>query len=326
MMKRMHTKGEATHDLMLVIALVLGLGIAWVATGGPGRSELTDESPLGIQRFTSRDVIPGFQSFFIPITRDLTLPGGVPESARSEFERIQAEMGSTQNIGDVSPYFGHVTIVQTTSGVRETSPDREYVVLEVSQTAPAPVALTGWKLQSMVSNQTVEIGKATRVSTSGNVNVEEEIVASSRDRLYILTGHSPIGTSFQLNICSGYFEQFQNFTPQIPERCPLPKEELTFAGSDAIRFGSECLEYIERLPQCDMPLAALPLGFSDSCAAFITEKINYTSCVKNHRAESGFRLPEWRVYLRHNEELWQKSHETIRLLDASGKTVDVYSY
>lgn len=177
----------------------------------------------------------------------------------------------------------------------------------------------------MITNESVTIGEATKVSTSGNVNIEQPVVVSARDKVYLLTGHSPIGNSFQINKCSGYFEQFQDFTPSISTQCPTPEDEFTYAESDPIHFGDACLTYIEDLPSCYMPLEALPIGFPNSCVIFITEEINYSSCIKNHRNDSDFFEPEWRVYLKQDREIWNK-RDIIRLLDNNGKTVDVFSY
>ena len=199
------------------------------------------------------------------------------------------------------------------------------VTLDVSSKLSEPLTVTDWKLQSMISNKTILIPKATKVSTSGNVNVEQLIVVSPRDKIYLLTGHSPTGASFQINKCSGYFEQFQDFTPSIPRQCPSPKGEFKFAESDPFRFGDACLTYIENLDKCRMPLDALPLGFPDSCVIFITEKINYSSCIENHRDDKDFFKPQWRVYLKRDQEIWN-TRDIIRLLDDNGKTVDVFSY
>lgn len=322
MLIKQTNRGEAGGELILVASIVIILGILWVLSGGPGRS--TQDEQSDIVTFSSKDsIISGINSFFIPITRDT--PTSDTNETNQEYDSIAQEFGRVRDFGETSPYWGLVTIKKSSSGPRQTTAKTEYLTLDISYKLSEPLTITGWKLQSMISNETVSIPEATKVSTSGNVNIEQPIVVSARDELYLLTGYSPIGNSFQINKCSGYFEQFQDFTPSIQKQCPLPEDEFVFAESDPLRFGDACLTYIENLDQCHTPLEALPLGFSDSCAIFITEEINYSSCIQNHRNDDDFFEPEWRVYLKHDQEVWN-NRDIIRLLDNNGKTVDVFSY
>ena len=317
--KQQFNKGGASGDLILVASVVIILGVLWTLSGGPEKSG-GNGNLIGIS--SGNSIISGFDSFFIPIERDSVDSGS---EADQEYDRIVEEYGRTRDFGETSPYWGLITIKKSSSGPKQSAPQNEYVTLDVSYKLTEDVVITGWKLQSMITNETVVIPEATKVSTSGNVNVEQPITVSPKDVVYLLTGHSPIGNSFQINKCSGYFEQFQDFTPSISKQCPLPEEEFIFADNDPLRFGDACLTYIEGLERCYMPLEALPLGFSDSCAIFITEEINYSSCIANHRNDDDFFKPEWRVYLKHDQEIWN-TRDIIRLLDNNGKTVDVFSY
>ncbi|MEX0652202.1 MAG: hypothetical protein WD509_01125 [Candidatus Paceibacterota bacterium] len=308
--------GEAGGDFMLVASLVIILGIFWVFSGG------ADKASTSTVNFNAKEsIFSGVSNFFPPVSQG----DSSTSKADAEYARIVEEFGRTRDFGETSPYWGQVRIQKTSNGPRETSPLTEYVELSTAYSLTAPVSLTGWKLQSMISNEVVSIPKATKISTSGTVNIEQPLMAGHREKIYLLTGHSPTGVSFQINKCSGYFEQFQDFTPSIQKQCPLPEDEFRFSESDPLRFGDACLSYIEDLDRCSMPLEALPLGFSDSCAVFITEEIHYSSCVENHRNDSDFFSPEWRVYLKHDREIWG-SRDIIRLLDADGKTVDVFNY
>jgi hypothetical protein len=316
--QKKYNRGEAAGDLVLVVSIVLALGALWVFSGGPEAGERGDfYNPSSTKSFIS-----SFNYNFVPISRDSV---SSDEDSSQRYDEIFEEYGRTRDFGETSPYWGLVTIDKSSRGPRQTSSQDEYITLNVSSKLTEPITITGWKLQSMISNDTVAIPEATKVSTSGNVNIEQPIVVSSQDKIYLLTGRSPIGSSFQINKCSGYFEQFQNFTPSISKQCPLPVDEFVFAESDPFRFGDECLAYIENLDRCYMPLEALPIGFSSSCTVFITRKINYTSCVSNHRDDEDFFKPEWRVYLKRDQEVWN-TRDIIRLLDNEGKTVDVFSY
>lgn len=321
-LKKQTDRGEAGSELILVVSIIIILGILWVLSGGPERSDQNQQSD--IVTFSSKgSIISGINSFFIPIRRESSDVETFENN--QEYKDVVEEFGQVRDFGETSPYWGLVTIKKTSSGPRQATAKSEYVTLNVSYKLSEPLTITGWKLQSMVSNETVTIPEATKVSTSGNVNIEQPIVVSAKDELHLLTGYSPIGNSFQINKCSGYFEQFQDFTPSIQKLCPLPREEFVFAESDPLRFGDSCLTYIENMSQCHMLLEALPIGFSSSCTLFITEKINYSSCVKNHKNDEDFFKPEWRIYLKRDSEVWN-NRDIIRLLDNNGKTVDVFSY
>ncbi|MBI2618277.1 hypothetical protein HYW58_02385 [Candidatus Kaiserbacteria bacterium] len=313
-------RGGAGNDLILVAGIVLMLGVLWVLSGGP--SQGTEEGVLGFQNISRGEgVISSIDSFFTPIQRG----EGANTDIDREYERIREEFGDARDFGEPSPYQGLIAIEKSEGPLEITDPKEEYIALETSQTLKKPISITGWSLQSMITKKVVTIPEATKVSTSGDVNIEQAIVLSPRDKVYLLTGHSPIGTSFQINKCSGYFEQFQDFTPPITKQCPLAEDELRFANDDAALFGGQCLSFIENISRCTMPLDALPDAFPDSCHLFITEKINYNTCVKNHRTDADFFTPEWRVYLKYDTELWGQ-RDIIRLLDENGKTVDVFSY
>ncbi|MCW9054914.1 MAG: hypothetical protein OQJ98_02985 [Candidatus Pacebacteria bacterium] len=311
------TAGNATGDLILVVSVVLILGVIWLLSGGPTRT--TDEELVKFERASEEGVLsPNFTGFFLPIQRE--------ESENyKKYRDLEEELGRTRDYGETSPHWGLVTIEHSTGGMKNTSPEEEYLVLNTSYKLGDPISITGWELQSMTTNKAAVIGQATQVSTSGNINIESSVVISAHDRLYITTGQPPTGYSFRVNKCSGYFEQFQDFTPTLSKQCPYAKDELMFADDDPYLFGSECLNYIERLPRCIMPLEALPIGFPNSCALFITEKINYNTCVKNHRDDADFLEDEWRIFLKQSDELWE-DRDIIRLLDENGKVVDVFSY
>lgn len=308
--------GAAMKDLFFVIGVVIVLGIIWVITGGPSRS--TESNFFRFQQPTNEGVTSSrFTNFFVPIQ------GG--DRTSTNYTQTQQDLGRVRDYGETSPYSGLVTIEKTSNSAVSTDPQHEYVVLDVSSNLTRPLSITNWRLQSMISQKTATIGKATRVSTSGNVNIEDSISVSPQDRVYVVTGDSPTGYSFQVNKCSGYFEQFQDFTPELTKQCPSAQDELTFAQDDPYLFGKTCLDYINGIPRCTMPTEALPIGTPNSCALFITEKINYNMCVKNHRDDTDFSKPEWRVYLKQGSELWS-DRDIIRLLDENGKTVDVFSY
>ena len=70
-----------------------------------------------------------------------------------------------------------------------------------------------------------------------------------------------------------------------------------------------------------------PIGISyrdNECTPYIGGL--YNNCFADHINDPNFAGTSWRIYLNSGVELWRNDHDTIRLLDAQGKTVDVLTY
>jgi hypothetical protein len=234
---------------------------------------------------------------------------------REELERIESLAGSK--------YKGLVRI-SSSSGARQSTPTKERIELKISSNAEEKIKISNWRLESAVTGKGVKIGRGTYLPYSAQVNNELDIFVEAGDKIIISTGRSPIGASFRLNTCTGYFEQFQNFDPSIRKICPKPIDELPNLGP-----GDEfekCFEFVRRLPRCEVYLREVPIGLGGSCWNFISEDLNYNNCVQNHKEEEDFYLDEWRIYLGRNNELWKSKRELIKLIDNEGKVVDAVTY
>jgi len=239
-----------------------------------------------------------------------------------ELENIQDELQKAQEAAESSRYRGLVTL--QASGARGDTADEEYVIIRVSSQAKAPIPITGFSLESPVNNRHVTIGGAAALPRSGDTNTETPVMIPPGGIAYITTGRSPTGWSFRTNICTGYFEQFQDFRPSLKKQCPLAKDEATLTvGGD---YPDACFDYIERLPRCSIQTGATPEGIGYRCAEFVTSELNYNSCVSAHKGDVGFYENEWRIYLKHEFEIWRNRREIIKLLDQNGKIVDVVTY
>lgn len=309
----------AVADVMLVVLVLAGLGIAWAIAGGPAKSD--EESPFllspveigGPQPFSS---IEGVGSGDI---RDEI------DGAQRDVATINDEVTKAIGEGERSTYFGRVIIVQSTSGLGAGAASDEYLTLRAGAGNQSLMAISGWTLQSGITGRSVSLPQGTRVPQTGQVNYEEPIVLAPGEEAVITSGRSPIGVSFKENRCTGYLSQFQSFTPSLEERCPRPDAEVTYASS-AVATNDRCLDFLSSMSSCRIETAPLPDDLSSDCKQFITSQITYNGCVANHRSEGGFLLPTWRVYLRYDSPLWKERREVIKLLDEQGKTVDVFVY
>ena len=248
------------------------------------------------------------------VTQDSTT--GQAEADRVK-ARIKEEVAKTQ-----SQYKGIVTL---SSVNRSTDPTQEYITIRVSNSAKENILVTGWTLKSLNTGVSTSIPKGTYLYFTGIANTEDNVVLAPGDTVYLVTGISPNGASFKINKCSGYLTQFQTFTPYINTSCPAPKnEDLSSIPKTVIN--DACLDYINGMSQCRIRTETFPANWSYECTNFISNKINYPSCINNHRNDSDFYQNEWRVYLKRSSSLWKTEREAMVLYDNDGKVVDTLQY
>lgn len=250
------------------------------------------------------------------------------ETAQAEVALIEQELENIEKFGENSPYKGQIKIVKRSSTLKRTDVNDEYITLETSSNNTARIDLDGWRLESTVSNRSYEIPEAVHTIISGTTGTKQPVVASPGDKIHIITGRSPIGSSFRVNKCSGFFTQFQDFEPRIREICPDPEEEIFdfYTRDTNIFLQDSCLDYIDDLRKCEIVTNPLPLSLTPSCQEAIIEEVNYNACVENHKDDADFLVGEWLVYLRNSTETWRDKREFIKLLDNEGRTVDHYTY
>ncbi|MBI1999178.1 MAG: hypothetical protein HYS74_00795 [Parcubacteria group bacterium] len=301
--------------------VLLVLWVAWFMTGGPTRESawsgpfLSPPSPVG----------PG-GTYGTESNGD-----GAAETVPPEVADIQETLRRQG--------FDENTVVKTTgislfgdrisfggfppTGARDAS--EEYLEVRASSNNKEPINISGWRLKSIATGHEATVGQGAYLPRSGKVNTEQPIFLAPGERAYVVTGSSPVGVSFRLNICSGYLGRFQTFVPSLPADCPRPEEGYPDSGTPA---SDKCLDYLETINRCSAHIAALPLSLADnpSCQDYISQYVNYNGCVDLYKNKAAFYKPEWRVYLKKTQKLWKESREIIVLYDTEGKIVDSISY
>ncbi len=244
----------------------------------------------------------------------------------TQISNLSKEVGKNVAFGIASPYRGDVTLNHYISGAGSSNPDREYIILRVSESASSPVTISGWRLESGTTGKAAIIPKGTKIPRSGIVNPSMPIVINPGEEAIISSGQSPIGASFQENICTGYFTQYQSFYPSMPLVCPIPKKELerNYQPQPYSR-DLTCITYVQHIRRCTLA-ATIPSNLTTSCSIFLTDYINYNGCVTAHQNNIGFLGNTWRIYLGRTSSMWRKRYETVILRDAKGRTVDMFSY
>ncbi len=299
----------AGQFLKWLIVIFIGLWVVWVFTGGPERG--TSQGGIFIKPSDS------IENSWKTYNKNKFTIG-------QSTEKIQEDLEKAQEIVGVSSYKDKVIIKNGYAS--NDDPNREYLIIESSKKNKEKINITDWTLESVITGKKIAIKKASYLPYTSTVNTEEPIFLSPGDKAFITTGRSPIGVSFRTNLCTGYLEQFQDFYPTLKKQCPRPEDEKDFITTGPNRLNDECIDYTERIPRCTLVTKSLPIDMQYECSLYISSKINYNSCVGNHKNEEIFYGSEWRIFLNRDEELWKSRRETIKLLDGNGNFVDSITY
>jgi len=222
--------------------------------------------------------------------------------------------------GPRSLSFGHVRLGDQEGGSRSVNPQNEYLIISLEATAPKNVVLTNFQIVGS-EGETMTIPRGAPRFVQGKISTAEPIVMAPGDVAILVSGVSPLGVSFRLNACSGYLEQFQDFTPPLRATCPSP---VDFSSNTSVTPDQSCVQFAASMPTCTVPIALETPGLkeqSSSCRQYLDERASYNGCVEAHKGDGNFDGREWRIYLGSASELWQKG-EVIELRDESGLIVD----
>jgi len=293
---------DAGNDLKFVIGAIIVLGILWILSGGPGSSGSSGffiQTPDKNENISKGDPSDGI------IDNEV-------ETIGENLDQIEVELERAKSKFEASAFKGFVEI-NSFSKAKKTDPDEEYVRLRISKNLSENMSITGWKLESPLTGVAVTIGEGSYLPYSARVNPEQAIFVKPGEDIYVVTGRSPIGTSFRTNLCTGYFEQFQDFEPRLPKDCPKPIDDLfRLAQVSGGAQGDACVEFVKDLDRCELYRFSVPQNIGGSCQSYVTEKVNYNTCVDLHKNDKNFQGDEWRVYLGRTEQIWKERREIIK--------------
>ncbi|MEA2112946.1 MAG: hypothetical protein U9P50_03175 [Patescibacteria group bacterium] len=314
-----------------ILWVFVGIGLIWLFLGGPGRMTSREglfiKPPSPLDSGETYGKVPSWEAFknSSNYSQSLTEEERIAlelKQTQQETEKLQQELLELKTEQNKSSFTGKITISRCKGS--KTDVDQEYIKLSVKDSVNEKILISDWSFKSEMTGIEIKIGNASKLPYTSQINTESPLFVSGGDEIIILTGRSPIGVSFQVNKCSGYLEQFQDFNPHLDKDCPLVEDEdLPVSGPNA--FNDNCWDYIEKISRCETPLI-FPLDMQYECRTYLTNEVNHNTCINNYKNKSGFYKPEWRIFLDRKNELWKKDREIIRLLDAQGKVVDTYSY
>ena len=209
-----------------------------------------------------------------------------------------------------SPYTGSVVFLDRVSSIKESSADREYFILLVSNVLTSPLTIAGWKV---LDRQKKVAYPFPAISASSSGGDSFSITVYSGDRVVVSSGRSPVNTSFRVNKCSGYRSQFDTFVPAIRTSCVDPLR--AFADYGEVPFSDDaCYAATLSLPPC-VTADTVPSGVTDACRDFLQNVLSEDGCISRHRNDADFYTGEWRVFLDSDTQLWKNRDNVLYLLD-----------
>ncbi len=320
------------EDVKWFFGLIIIFGIFWFVSGGlnkptskqpfitpSGETYGTDPIHIGQNSYYNET---GYSSSAQP-QKTLTAREEVSQGlidAGVKAEQIKKELAKLDEANRASPLTKKLSIQGVTASG---SAANEYITIRATDTNMEKVLISGLRLQSSVSGLGTQIPKGAYLPFQNQINIEEPVFLAPGETAYIITGRSPLGMSFRPNMCTGFFNQYQQFNPGLPSRCPAPGSENLPPPMN--QYNDACLDYINSLPSCTV-ITSVPPSISPECQRFVTNEINYTKCVDHHKNDKNFYDSSWRIYLKRDDPLWKNRRELIQLLDQNGKVIDAITY
>lgn len=316
---------SAIGTLVVFILFLIIIGVLWLASGGPSRP-ISHAGP-----FLNPPRVPGVD----------TASGRTSGGGQSEVDtRPLPELGAGGDgekptlidlffngqggalTAEASPYASDVSLSKGTA--TNADKNKEYLVVSISKKASRSFTVSGWVLESRLSRTKVALGSAAPILFLGQINSALPITAGPGSSIYAVTGRAPNGSSFRINKCIGYLEQYQDYAPKLDMECPAPEDEALLRPSKV--SSAECVDFIERLDSCELYTGDIPSNVGAACRDFIQNDLTYAGCLTLHRSDPDFFSNEWRVFLARDQELWNDSHDQILLWDENGKLIDSITY
>lgn len=187
-----------------------------------------------------------------------------------------------------------------------TDPQKEYATLQLSGiSSGTPRIASDFSL--LQNGFLVKIGGSVKTFLIGEVTETRPIVLTESGTVVIHSGRSPVGVSFQENKCTGFLQEFQEFTPPLLKNCPRINDLIAKQGVDVT---DECRSYFDTLPEC----ISLPSSAPTQCKDVLIEFTPYNQCVEALKNDQDFTRNTWQVYLESPTSLWATT-SPIQLLD-----------
>lgn len=282
-------------DLYIFLVIMVALFGLWFYTGGP-------------ERHSARS-----GPFIKP-----PAPLGTGET----YGGAQFREGDGSSGGPVgAPSSKDVLEISSVTAARENA-SLEFIELRAPYTNRGILDATNWRIGNS-SGVSYPLGRAAKLPQSGTLQATDQLLIAPGDRVVVATGRSPVGVSFQENLCTGYFEQFNDFNPMLSKTCPNPETEYEKRNPNASPL---CLDYLDSLSRCTVITGEIPSNVERECADFARNELTYTGCLATHQGEKNFYKQSWRVFLGRTDELWTGTYGLVLLYNPDGGLIDTERY
>lgn len=250
-------------------------------------------------------IIKENQFFNIPFLSSSTSTG-------TFFGKPSSKSQASQPVAVVKPgesiYKGEVNI----SSVYRSG--REQINLSAASFGSGSINITGWKIKSVQRGETV-IGKG--VALPQFTSFSSDIWIKGGDSVKIISGTSPLFSSFQVNSCFGWLNKIYNIDSSL-NSCPA------FKLSDLPGLNSACQDLMLRTNCANISEDVLNRQ-SYQCRQWADQNLGYNACVSKHMNDSDF-YKGWQIYTGNNYLFYDQLHDRVELRDQAGLLVDSEEY
>jgi hypothetical protein len=305
---------------------MVGIALMWFFSGGPQR-EVAHEGAF-LKPLAPIDTGEAYGNYYAGSTNEketLDLPESPLEIIRKAelgFGNFVSQVKDVEKI-HLSSLLGKKLYFDGVANAKKEKVTDEFLRLELDSNAKTSTPISNLILRGTSLNTYSVIPKASELPLLGITTTKTSVSLRPGGKAVISSGRSPIGTSFRINMCTGYLDQFQKYVPELDHDCPSPEDEIE---RSAVRNDEICREFVEDLPRCRVYQGIFPPNISSACKSFVIEDLNYNSCSLSHKEDEDFYANEWRLYLDETTEQWAQKNEIIRLIDPKGMTVDAITY
>ena len=209
------------------------------------------------------------------------------------------------------------------SGVATAWGDRPIrITLRTNLKEGETVNIDDWEIEG--NDGKISIPEAVNYYEIPSLNKSGPIILEPGHYIIIYVGEeSPISKNFRLNKCTGYLNDRGEFEWQLPNECPLPEK------GDYKHLSGECQNYIRSLNRCELPDPNVTNSFigeeGNECRAFVNSFFNVKNCYEYYEDQGNLLKNEWRVWINY-QNVFDKNHDWLKLLNKEGKIIDEYTY
>lgn len=251
------------------------------------------------------------------------------KEVEEQIKNLEKNLDEQKGLGKASPYADLVSLSYITN-LNNPDPSREYIRLSTYLKKDQTLNITGWYLRSEKTGYTVVVGKTSLLPFPFSKTSEENVVLQYQDKALLIKGFSPIGISFRTNKCTGYFEQYMDFFPDLQNDCPRVIDTELPQFSTILDRNDECVDMLTRIRRCESVtgqfLRDLPDTITPSCKAYAETHATYNACVATHFSDIDFPGDTYYIYFNKFGPLWRSKNEKINLYDKNGLVVDSIEY